>query len=640
MMVSFRNDIQALRGLAVVLVVLYHAQIGGLESGFLGVDIFFVISGYLITQIVRDGIESGTFTFAKFYFRRAKRLLPSAYVTIFVTVLASQYFLTKTEYQQFISQVVGSVTYSANITLWRLTDYFGTRAIFKPLLHMWSLSIEEQYYLLLPAALVFTPRRFWTVGAVLVTVVSLGLCLAVVSWRPSMAFYLLPFRAWELAIGSLGALAFARWTPGRQFTWLLWPALLTLLIVPISPTLGDHPGASAVMVCMATLIVVLCRSDWLNRNPAVRGLGKIGDISYSLYLVHWPLFAYAHNVYLSTDVPLDVRVALLALSFALGYALYRFVEAPIRRANFQPDRRTIGVALAASLALVAMPLLLLAIPSSGVDYAAARRDNSGFGQQCEFRDNFTSKPECRSADSPRILVWGDSNAMHLVPGILATTNAGVLQATRSVCGPFIGLAPLDERHQRPWAEECLSFNESVLKYLTETPSIEVVVLSSSFGQFFPMPGSVLQKVDGTLTERPASVSLAIDAMRQTVAKIHAAGKRAVVIAPPPKGKFDIGLCLERRYTGKLTLGPYESCTIAVSDYREFRREVLEFVQRLGREVNVDVIAFDDFLCSAQTCMTAVNDTFIYRDDAHLTHEGSRLIAQHYNLGQHLMTKAW
>jgi hypothetical protein len=526
------------------------------------------------------------------------------------------------------------------VVLWRLTDYFGTSAIFKPLLHMWSLSIEEQYYLLLPAALVLTPKRFWSWAAWLVLIVSLGLCLVVVSWRPSLAFYLLPFRAWELAIGSMGALAFARWKPAKPLSLLLWPAVLLLVIVPMFPTLGDHPGASAVMVCFSTLIVVLCRSEFLNRNPAVRGLAKVGDFSYSLYLVHWPLFAYAHNVYLSTEVPLNVRLALLALSFVLGYGLYRYVEAPIRRADLRPTRRTIGLAVAASLAVIAAPLALVSMPSSGVDYVAIRRDNSGFGQQCEFRSSFTSKPECRNDAAPRILVWGDSNAMHLVPGIVATTQAGVVQATRSVCGPFANLAPLDDRHQKPWAEECLSFNKSVLKFLAETPSVEVVVLSSSFGQFLTPPNRVLRATDGELEESEASVTGAIDAMRETVGKIHAAGKRVVVVAPPPKGKFDIGLCLERKHTGKLTLGPYSNCSIAVTDYHEFRAEVITFITRLAREVDVDVIAFDDFLCSAQTCMTAVNDTFIYRDDAHLSHDGSRLIAQQLNLGQRVMHEAW
>ncbi|WP_210485315.1 acyltransferase family protein [Microvirga antarctica] len=639
-MTTFRNDIQALRGLAVVLVVLYHAQIGGLESGFLGVDVFFVISGYLITRIVRDDIQNGKFTFGNFYFRRAKRILPSAYLTIFVTVLASQYFLTKTEYQQFVLQVFGSVAYVANVVLWRQTDYFGTGAIFKPLLHMWSLSIEEQYYLLLPAALVFVPRRLWSWGAWLVLFVSLALCLVMVPWKPSLAFYLLPTRAWELAIGSVGALALAHMKPARPFTWLLGPALMLLLVVPALPLIDGHPGGSAILVCVATLVVILCRSEALNANIAVRGLAKIGDFSYSLYLVHWPLFAYAHNVYLSTEVPLPVRAGLLALSFVLGYALYRFVESPIRRAKILPTRQVIAGAVAASVILVATPFALVSIPSSDVDYVAMRRGNMGFGAQCEFNGDFTPKPECRNAAAPKMLVWGDSNAMHLVPGIAATTDAGVVQATRSVCGPFLNLAPLDDRHQRPWAEECLKFNQSVLTFLADTPSIEVVVLSSAFGQFLTPPNRLLREVDGKLVEVDAGLDAAIGAMRETVDKIRGMGKRVAVIAPPPKGKFDIGLCLERQHTGKMTLGPYQSCDIGLKDYHEFRAEVIAFIRRLAKEVDVDVIGFDDVLCSAQSCRTAFDDTFIYLDDAHLSNDGSRLLAQHMQLGQRLMNESW
>lgn len=204
----YRTDIQALRGLAIALVLLHHAKLlPWLKAGYLGVDIFFVVSGYLITGIIQRALLAGTFTFSGFYFRRAKRLLPAAYVTFIATALLSTLFLTGPEMRDFTWQLLGAVTFTGNIALWMQTGYFEGAANLKPLLHVWSLAIEEQYYLLLPAALVVTPRRYWRMGVLMVVAFSVALCLALLPTKPGAVFYLLPARAWELGLGSLGVLA-------------------------------------------------------------------------------------------------------------------------------------------------------------------------------------------------------------------------------------------------------------------------------------------------------------------------------------------------------------------------------------------------------------------------------------------------
>lgn len=201
-----RVDIQALRGLAVLLVVFYHAKIGDLAAGYLGVDIFFVISGFLITTLVASGIDRGTFRLRDFYFRRAKRLLPAAYVTFAVTAVLAPWVLNQQELRDFAAQMVGAVTFTGNIVLWQQTGYFSGAAHLKPLLHVWSLAIEEQYYFLLPAALLFIKPTRWLAGAVILAALSFGLCIVGEMLAPSPTFYLLPSRVWELLIGSIGAL--------------------------------------------------------------------------------------------------------------------------------------------------------------------------------------------------------------------------------------------------------------------------------------------------------------------------------------------------------------------------------------------------------------------------------------------------
>jgi peptidoglycan/LPS O-acetylase OafA/YrhL len=642
---ELRDDIQALRGVAILLVLLQHSGLGILKAGYLGVDIFFVVSGYLVAGILQRQIEGGRFSFSAFYLRRVMRLLPAAYAVFAVTSLASVAFLTSQQMRDYAAQLLGALSFTANVALYFQSGYFDGEAQLKPLLHIWSLGIEEQFYLLLPAALAFTRQRYWVPATILVFIGSLALCLAFVPDRPTAAFYLLPMRAWELALGVLGALAFGS---NARASWLspaFWPAVATLVVVPFFPTGAPHPGLDALLVDVATLVVILRRHPGAGTSRPVRMLASIGNWSYSLYLVHWPLFAYANNAYVD-GVPWYVDAGLCVAALVLGYGLHRGVEERWRRRDFGV-RRTFLVAGGASLLILLGAFAAVRMEAgAGTELRQARRPNLGFSSKCEFEAEFEPKSSCLNSERPQLMVWGDSYAMHLVPGIVASAKGGVVQATKTACGPTPALVAIDGKmHGLAWASDCVAFNGSVLAYLERTPSVKVVVLSSSFSQYLPSTewGRRLrsfQQEAGALRETEGGPDALLRSLRYAISHIRDMGKRVVVVAPPPKSGLDVGECLERHAEGKILLGrARQGCDIQLREYRETQAPVLQVLRRLREEAGVEVVYLDDYLCDASSCRSSIGGLPVYRDTGHLTVEASRRIGLGMDLGGRLQASA-
>ncbi|MEO5830576.1 MAG: acyltransferase family protein [Rhodanobacter sp.] len=638
-----RTDIQALRGLAVLLVVLQHARAGFIGAGWLGVDMFFVISGFLITQMLTRDIEHGRFHFATFYFRRAKRLLPAAYVTFAATAGAAFFVLDASEWQDFTGQLAGAVSFTGNFVLLQQTGYFSGAAALKPLLHVWSLAVEEQYYLLLPAALLLIPRRGWFSCSLLVLVASFALCVVLSYQEPEAAFYLLPTRAWELAIGSIAALSGAP-TPRRRrlVAWLFLPALGALFVVPAWPL--PAPGfVNIAIVCAATLVVIMRQHPELQDRPVPNALAVVGDASYSLYLVHWPIFALLNNVYAgdpSFGAPSPaIQAGATALALLLGFALYRSVELPVRRLELHSPWRWFLATLVASLCLALVPFTLAARNRTGasrqpaVDYAWLRRDNVGFDAVCDGYQRLEYTMRCSNAAHPATMIWGDSFAMHLVPGLAATMPGGVLQATKSACGPLLGVAQIYRVYTREFAERCLTFNDSVLAYLAAHPEIRTVVLSSPFYEYFDPARRMLHVANGQARMEAPDADTALVALADTIGRIRALGRRVVIVAPPPGDGFDYTHCLERRARNRTLFGRFINCEIPLAQYHASKRQVLAFLQRIRTQANVTVVSFDPFLCDAKACRTELNGTFLYRDDGHLSYDGSVLLARRMRLDE-------
>lgn len=619
----FRSDIQLLRAWAVLIVVLNHAPLPYLHlpGGFLGVDIFFVISGYLMTGLIDEALDNGCFTFGGFYMRRARRLLPGAYATFTLTAIAAPLLLDATELRSFAAQLAGSFTFTANVVLLHQTDYFATDAAMKPLLHVWSLSLEEQYYLVLPIALYLCPRRFRLILSIVGVIISVAICEAFMARKISAAFYYLPSRAWELGIGSVVALMLRRNIIAPiPIPVLRWACVAILLLVPVIADERGHPGVVAAVVCLATAVLLVPGANLGRAESALWPLTAIGDRSYSLYLVHWPLFAFASNVFL-TPVPAQVNIALLGITAIWTELQYRFVEQRFRR--FLITSRSVAI-------LLLLPIILIAtsfIGASSMSTVDTQVRVGGFGLSpaCEYKDQFASIPSCMSRSNSRTLLWGDSYAMALAPGLAASSPQGIIQATRIECGPVLGLSPLNYAHPRYWSESCAKFNESVFDYLAKHPEIDTVVLSSALTQYVPGAEAhwkYLVKTPDGFSEGPQSTALLLKALATTVSEIRRLGRRVILMAPPPEAPFHIGRCLERTAAGKPTITDHADCTFTLEEYREHRREVLSFLNQVRAQDVAPILDLDDRLCGIGRCQTRLNGTMLYRDEDHLSAAGS------------------
>lgn len=640
---TLRQDIQFLRGIAVFFVVIYHADIGLLPNGYLGVDVFFVISGFLITTIILRGLDNQQFSIGGFYLRRAKRLLPALYCTLIGSLLLAYLFMLPDELDDFYSQFLGALTFSANMVLPTQIGYFEAASAAKPLLHIWSLSLEEQYYFLLPCLLLLTPRPYRPHALGGIALLSLAWCfywvtfpgdLAPMLWRISQAsvgewaFYLLPTRAWELLVGSLVAwLALYRCLPS-------FPPFLKLcaLFVIIASTLFSvdlvHPRGNALLVVLATAAILLDPRPWTVPPVISKPLEKLGDWSYSVYLVHWPLFSFAYIGFIG-QVPTLVNLALIPSSVLLGYLQYRHVENRFRFGFASEGRRIwFGLALSTSALFVLIFIIIntsLLLPSAEV-FASSKdtAPNYGLSQKCDRWIESSIDPACASSDKPTVAIWGDSYAMHLVPGLLEN-HERVIQFTRSRCGPIIGLAPIVAGRSLEWSEKCITFNRKVLDLIRNNKDIKYVVMSSSFGQYFETDykdyvNNVLL-ASGSLSKDKKAASIA--ALIETIDKVRATGKTPVLITSPPRSGFDIGLCVKKSNSKKLMFR--RGCDFSRDQYEQHDREVIAALREVELKSGLDFLWLDRIFCNDRICYAEAEGTRLYRDEGHLSTQGAKVM---------------
>ncbi|MFL6734617.1 MAG: acyltransferase family protein [Sphingomicrobium sp.] len=456
----YRADIDGLRAVAVVPIVLFHCGLTALSGGFVGVDIFFVISGFLITTIIVRDMDEAKFSILAFYRRRIVRIFPALFAMLILVVAAGAALLLPPEVRSLSDSGAATAAFVSNIFFWRDAGYFGGAAVTKPLLHTWSLGVEEQFYLFYPPMLLLV-RRLWPGGLrptlVLVAIVSFAVALFG-AWRfPDAGFYLLPCRAWELAIGGLVALgAFPNLTSGRARSGASLLGL-TLIIVGYLVIRDNFwfPAPWALLPCAGSaLLIAYGRDAATARLLTMRVMRGLGAVSYSLYLWHWPIVTFYRLLY-GNALP-GVAVPALALA-SLGAATlsYFIVEQPfLRRFRNGPASLICGlgvIAIAtmagAGIAVSANAARFRSIPPEVGRVAAYLNYESSAAQAYQFRtgcfvdrDHPMNFERCLTKDPTKrnVLLLGDSHAAHLWRALqLRQPDIRLIQATATGCRPIV-----------------------------------------------------------------------------------------------------------------------------------------------------------------------------------------------------------
>lgn len=607
---SYRADIDGLRALAVMVVVIFHAGVSPLRGGFIGVDIFFVISGYLITRQISAEMEIGAFSIIGFYERRVRRIVPALLFTIVATLVVAPFILFPVELVTSGMTAIASILSAANLYLLNSAGYFAADAGTQPLVHMWSLGVEEQFYLFFPLILMVfgrQSRRAAGWATLLVALASLALCIVVTRYDRDFAYYFPLTRAWELLIGAL--LVF--FAVPRMPTWLRnVVAAGAFLLIGASaykfyPQMA-FPGYYALAPVLATAALIAIGSQGgslVTRGLSTGPLVWVGQISYSLYLVHWPILVCYR---MARGAPIGATEAwiIVAASVATAYVSWRFVERPFREKKLLATRRALftGTGLAAAALVLAAALISFAPLRAGSEpdrlASFLSYDDSGiyrkgscflFGHQHRLSDFNVGECLQPASDRLNILLVGDSHAAHLWNGLKAEfPHANVMQATSTGCKPVLSAKG---------EKTCLELVDLALGSFLRSSRPDVIILSARWIE------SDIPDVEHTLK--------ALD------------GKAGQVVIVGPSVEYAMPL---PRLLAQVSGGRDPSLLVQarLDDQKNTDLDLGTAVRAAG----ADYVSAYDLLCAKATrpCQTTVDGVPVQWDYGHLTAQGARLLA--------------
>lgn len=635
---NYRPEIDGLRAIAVIPVILFHAGVTGFSGGFIGVDIFFVISGYLITSIILADIQFNTFSISRFYERRARRILPALTLVMAACIPFAWVWMTPQELTDFGQSLVATALFGSNILFWRESGYFSPVVELMPLLHTWSLGVEEQFYIFFPVVLLLLkPLSRKALEVLLLGVVISSIALA--EWssfnQPSANFYLLPTRLWELLAGSLVAIRYFRRPIANEALSLIGLLMLIAAIVLFNSS-TPNPSLWTLLPVGGTVLLLGfgTKETFAGRLLSVKPLIAIGLISYSAYLWHQPLLAFYRIRFINNpDGP--ALIAIIFATFTLAALTWRFVEQPFRTGwSFMLSRyRVLTASLLAICFCVVSGIALTQdkgwperIAPVGSSFASGDPNGEIFDINYALAENCDRTwpidiESCSTSEPIKVALWGDSYAGHLVPGLLSSkTQRGFVQFTLSQCGPLHGLAA--QGTLLSW-QDCMNHNEQVIPWILSNPNIELIILSSPFDQLL-WPIYMTNGVK--IKEANQRLEAVVSSFRRLVEIARAAGKRVVVVSPPPRTGADLGMCILRsRLMGRDEhLCDFQRLTHDA--YSASSKKLLSAIDEI-----VPVIWLDDLLCSDAQCPTTIDGHPLYRDDGHFSVIGSELFGKKIDL---------
>ncbi|MBV1880904.1 MAG: acyltransferase [Pseudomonadales bacterium] len=639
---AYRPDIDGLRSIAVLLVVIFHAGFDFIPGGFIGVDVFFVLSGYLITTILFREISDKTFSFSSFYQRRIRRLMPALFSVLLVVSVFSVVFLLPSDLVSYAKSLFFTALSLSNMYFWRENGgYFEGNTQEVPLLHTWSLSVEEQYYVIWPIYLIVCAKLFPKRWLVILTAILFIASLFFSEWVTRVAigasYYLLPTRIFELLIGSGLALVWSRLPDlNRATNSVLSLVGLSLIVWSAFYLSKNHgfPGFNALYpACGAGLLLISGRGSAgiVNQILSCRPFVWIGLISYSLYLWHWPIIVFVH--YIGVEFTATISLFIIAISIFIAWLNWRFIETRYRYIKGADFKRTIVKLFILPLALISIFSIIIVatngLPSRFSSKVVQMQNAidtrpSDLRKRCHSpsRDSDKQPMEtCRLGNAdraiPNVLMLGDSHANHFtgfVDELAKRSGDAILDYTLDGCLPIFDFIAANNQH---FAQLCDGRNNISRNYIASN-SFEKVILS---GQW-----PVVIEAEGT-TSSESGYKLALSVgLQRTIKAIISSGAQPIIIKNGARAN---------------TLSP--KCPITKILYNESIMCDLNVVDMIQENIVIESI-FDELaaqfpelllidpkevMCGDKVCYSELDDVPLYLDGNHLNDIGSRVIAKHY-----------
>lgn len=636
---NFRTDINGLRAWAVIAVIFYHFGIPGFTGGFIGVDVFFVISGFLMTGIIFNGLQSNNFSILTFYLSRARRILPALIVLSLMLLILGWWFLIPIDYRFLSSRALFTILFLSNFKFWREAGYFDSASDEKWQLHTWSLSVEWQFYLILPLLMVFVwkwlkSKYVLILGIAIISLISLFLCIYLTLYAPATSFYLLPFRAWEMLAGSIVYFFADRWSLNKKQRYMIELCGFTLIILSIFlfNKTTSWPGWRALLpVIGASMVIFALRpKSALTTNSVAQWFGSR---SYSLYLWHWPVLVTLVYLQRKSD-SISIFFGLL-ITLILGQLSYSFVE--LTSQTYLARQRK----LKSAILLFFGVFLVLALAqfiyykngiygrfSSDIETLAAEKLNTNSRQsECHVNKGADISACMHGGTNLKAIVIGDSHANAVVSAVASATinsSDGVLELTHSGC-------PIVEGVHRLGSEsimQCAEFINNVFKKLEMFPrEIPLVVVARDTSYLF----GVNEEVDNIgiplvyFTKQHEKVNTKLldeyqSQYRKTFCEL-AKYRSVYIVHPIPEMKVDVPSVMARARV----FGAKREISISIDDYRERHRWVIDMQNQARDQCGVKILDPVPYICSQSRCSGVHNNRPIYYDDDHLSEYGNKLL---------------